>query len=97
MRVFTCGVGKYQEGWIKRYLGIAEYIDVTEQYEDIFAMNADVVVVSIDNCSSKVVAAIREYEKETAGMEDRKYIYIINLEFWVVLWASIIFFLLKFW
>ena len=56
--------------------GEAEYFDVTEQYQDILALCADVVVISETNCSDDVLKIIREFEEETKEMDDTLYIYL---------------------
>ena len=53
-----------------------EYIDVTEQYQDILALNADMVIVSLEFGKSEEIDVIREYEQVTKDVEARKYIYV---------------------
>ena len=49
---------------------------MTEQYQDILALCADVVVISEANCSDNVLKIIREFEEETKDMDDTLYIYL---------------------
>ena len=76
MIIFTYGIEKSLLDILQRYFGEAEYFDVTEQYQDILALCADVVVISEANCSDNVLKIIREFEEETKEMEDTLYIYL---------------------
>ena len=76
MIIFTYGIEKSLLDILQRYFGEAEYFDVTEQYQDILALCADVVVISEANCSDDVLKIIREFEEETKEMEDTLYIYL---------------------
>lgn len=76
MTIFTYGIEKSLLDILQRYFGEAEYFDVTEQYQDILALCADVVVISEANCSDNVLKIIREFEEETKEMEDTLYIYL---------------------
>ena len=41
MKLFTYGFNRVQMDAIRWHFGKEEYIDVTEQYQDILALNAD--------------------------------------------------------
>ena len=76
MTIFTYGIEKSLLEVLQHYFGEAEYFDVTEQYQDILALCADVVVISEANCSDDVLKIIREFEEETKDMDDTLYIYL---------------------
>ena len=48
MKLFTYGFNRVQMDAIRWHFGKEEYIDVTEQYQDILALNADMVIVSLE-------------------------------------------------
>ena len=85
MKIFTSGVSERQiSGLSKAYNG-AEVIDVSDQYQDILALCADIIVINIDNTTNEIVSIIREFEKETCGVDGTRYIYVNNteLEQWI--------------
>lgn len=76
MKVFTYGFDKLQMEDIRWHFGKEEYIDVTFQYQDIMAMDADMIIVSLEFGKEEEIAAIREYEKETNDIEGKTYVYV---------------------
>lgn len=76
MKVFMYGIEEKYVGGVQNKYGDAEYVDVTECYQDILALPADVVVVNIDCADSIELAAIRKYEAETKEVEVREYLYL---------------------
>lgn len=71
MKVFMYGIEEKYVGGVQN-----KYVDVTECYQDILALPADVVVVNIDCADSMELTAIREYEEETKEVEEREYLYL---------------------
>lgn len=80
MRVFTYGVEERYIDGIKRKFGAAEYVNVTEQYQDIIALNADVVIIAMDQTSDQVFQAMWAYIREVGEYEDREYFYVSDEE-----------------
>lgn len=80
MKIFTYGIEPKHMGGIKNRFGEAEYIDVSGQYQDILAMNAEIVLMNTDNTGSDVLEIIKEYAQEVGEDEDRDYFYLNNEE-----------------
>ena len=80
MRVFTYGVEDRYINGLKRKFGAAEYVDVTEQYQDIMALNADVVIVAMDHVSDQELQAVKAYVREVGEYEDRQYFFVSDEE-----------------
>lgn len=80
MHVFTYGVEKRYVDGIKRRFGAAEYVDVTGQYQDIMALNADVVIIAMDHTSDQVFQAMWAYIREVEEYEAREYFYVSDEE-----------------
>lgn len=78
MKVFVYGFSKVDMELIRWHFGNNEYIDVTEQYQDILALNADMIIVNVENCKKKVLEIIKFYEAETKDVEKRKYHYLTD-------------------
>lgn len=76
MKIFTYGIEKGLLEILQHYFGEAEYFDVTEQYQDILALCADVVVISETNCSEEILNIIKEFEEETKESDNTTYIYL---------------------
>ena len=76
MKLFTYGFNRVQMDAIRWHFGKEEYIDVTEQYQDILALNADMVIVSLEFGKSEEIDVISEYEQVTKDVEARNYIYV---------------------
>ncbi len=85
MKIFTYGIDDKKMDSIRWHFGRAEYVDTTMQYQDILALCADVVVINVDNASSEVLTAVRQYETETKDVDDTQYHYITDedLEKWI--------------
>lgn len=81
MTILTYGFEKNQMDVIRWMFGKADYIDVTDSYQDIFALNADVVVVNLENTATDVRKKIYAYEEEMKELENRTYRYIFKEEF----------------
>ncbi len=78
MKVFVYGCRILDMDAIRWHFGKNEYIDVTNQYQDILALNADMVLVNVENCNKKVLDVIKSYEAETKDVEEREYIYLTD-------------------
>lgn len=76
MKLFTYGFNQVQMDAIRWHFGKEEYVDVTEHYQDILALNADMVIVSLDFGKAEEIDVIRAYEKKTKDVEDRTFIYV---------------------
>lgn len=85
MKIFTYGIDDRKMDSIRWRFGRAEYIDTTMQYQDILALCADVVVINVDNAPSEMIAAVRQYETETADVDNTQYYYITDedIEKWI--------------
>lgn len=80
MRIFTYGIKECRMGGVRKKFGEAKYIDVTEQYQDIIALCADVVVIAIDHISAETLRTIKDYEQDAREYENRQYFYISDEE-----------------
>lgn len=78
MKVFVYGCRILDMDAIRWHFGKNDYIDVTNQYQDILALNADMVLVNVENCNKKVLDVIKSYEAETKDVEEREYIYLTD-------------------
>lgn len=78
MKVFVYGCRILDMDAIRWHFGKNDYIDVTNQYQDILALNADMVLVNVENCKKKVLDVIKTYEAETKDVEEREYIYLTD-------------------
>ena len=76
MKVFVYGFSAVDLDTIRWHLGNNEYIDVTRQYQDILALNADIVIVNLEKCDKSILDIIRSYENETKDVEEREYLYL---------------------
>ena len=77
MRIFSLGLTKEQLPLLRGVYPHSEIVEVN-QYQDVLALCADVVILNTDNVSEEIVDTIKEYEKETADVDNTKYIYIRN-------------------
>ena len=65
MKVLTLG---YKEpGGLRFRYGRGEYIDVSDSFQDVMAVEADVVAVNISITDASTVDKIRKYELASAG------------------------------
>lgn len=78
MKVFVYGFREIDMDSIRWHFGKNEYIDVTEQYQDILALCSDMVIVNVDNCDKDILEVIKAYESETRDVEEREYHYLTN-------------------
>jgi hypothetical protein len=78
-KVFTCGVGEELQRKISYNIGLCEMTDVTDHLTDVFALQADVVVVNTDVVSEDDVKLIREYELDVDD-SSVKYYYLSEKE-----------------
>lgn len=79
--IFVYGFEKYQMAAIRWRFGEANYVDVTPLYQDILAMNAEVVVISLENIPENALAVVKQYEDETKDVEEREYYYLTNEDY----------------
>ncbi|MDO4189736.1 MAG: hypothetical protein Q4D29_12195 [Lachnospiraceae bacterium] len=80
MKILLYGFDGKKKIAIKRKFGYADYIDVTSQYQDILALCADKVIVSVDNTSAEILKTIKEYQNETEGVDKTEYYYVTDDE-----------------
>lgn len=80
MRIFTYGIEQRQMDAIRCIFGMAEYIDVSNQYQDILALCADVVIMSVDHTPDDILLTIKEYEQEVGDDDNTQYVYISDEE-----------------
>ena len=76
MKIFTYGIDKRLFRIFQYYFKGAKCIDVTEQYQDILALSADIVVISEGYCSRDVLEVIKKFENETKDIDNTIYIYL---------------------
>lgn len=76
MKVFTYGFDRSLQPVIKKCFGDHLYVDVTDTYQDILALPADIVIVNTENCEAGILNLIKEYESETIEVEERRYEYV---------------------
>ena len=55
--------------------GKGEYIDVSNSFQDVMAIDADVVAVNISTTDSSIVDKIRKYELASAGELETVFLY----------------------
>ena len=77
MRIFSLGLTKEQLPVLRGVYPYSEIVEIN-QYQDVLALCADVVILNTDNVSEEIVDTIKEYEKETTDVDNTKYIYIRN-------------------
>jgi len=80
MTIFTYGIKSQHMAGIKSRFGESEYIDVSDQYQDILAMKAEIVLINTDNTNPDILGIIKEYALEVGEDEDRDYFYLNNEE-----------------
>ena len=80
MRVFTYGIEANKMDAIRWTFGKAEYIDVTDAYQDILALCADVVIMAVDHTPEDIIATIKEFQKEVSDDDDTEYHYVTDEE-----------------
>lgn len=80
MRIFTYGIEECNMGGVRKKFGEAKYIDVTEQYQDVIALCADVVVIAIDHIPAETLRTIKDYEQDAREYENRQYFYVSDEE-----------------
>lgn len=78
MKIFTYGIDDGKMDAIRWKFGRAEYIDVTDAYQDILALCADIVIMAVDQTPEDVIATIKEFQEEAA--DDTEYHYVTNEE-----------------
>lgn len=78
MKVFVYGCRILDMDAIRWHFGKNDYIDVTNQYQDILALNADMVLINVENCKKDVLEIIKSYEAETKDVEKREYYYLTD-------------------
>ena len=76
MKIFTYGINKNLYNNLQNYFREVELVDVSNQYQDILALSANIVVVSESYCSRKILNTIKEFEAETKYVDDTIYIYL---------------------
>ena len=76
MIIFTYGISKNLYENMKNCFLESEVIDVSEQYQDILALSADIVIISKSYCSQEELDIIQEFEAETKDMDETIYIYL---------------------
>ncbi len=76
MKIFTYGIDRNFFECISSYIKDADIVDVSEQYQDILALNSDIVIISLRNCSQEILEIIREFEDETKDLDSTIYIYL---------------------
>ena len=76
MTVFIYGFYENEMEAIRWHIGRADYVDVSDQFEDILALKAEIVVINLDRIDDSALSMIKEYEEETKGVEDREYFYV---------------------
>ena len=81
MRVFTYGIEANKMDAIRWTFGKAEYIDVTDAYQDILALCADVVIMAVDHTPEDIIATIKEFQEEVSDDDDTEYHYVTDEEF----------------
>ena len=54
----------------------AKISDVSDCYQDILALNADVVFINVSGCEKDALSAIRKFESETKGSDSTRYVYV---------------------
>lgn len=80
MRIFTYGIEDGKMDAIRWHFGKAEYVDVTEAYQDILALCADVVIMAVEHTPEVVIATIREFQEEVSTEDDTEYYYVTDKE-----------------
>lgn len=63
MKVFVYGCRILDMDAIRWHFGKNEYIDVTNQYQDVLALNADMVLVSISKAEYDKYVALGKYDR----------------------------------
>ena len=76
MKIFTYGIDENLHKNIRKYFRESEVVDVSEQYQDILALSADIVIISKSYCSQEELDIIQEFEAETKDMDETIYIYL---------------------
>lgn len=76
MKIFTYGIDGSLHKNLQRYFKESEVVDVSEQYQDILALSADMVIISKSYCSQEELDIILEFEAETKDMDETIYIYL---------------------
>ena len=76
MKIFTYGIDGSLHKNLQRYFNESEVVDVSEQYQDILALSADMVIISKSYCSQEEFDIIQEFEAETKDMDETIYIYL---------------------
>ena len=73
MKVLTLG---YKEpGGLRFRYGRGEYIDVSDSFQDVMAVEADVVAVNISITDASTVDKIRKYELASVGETGTVFLY----------------------
>lgn len=60
--------------------GEGEYLDVSGSYTDLIAVPADLVIISLSNIEPAELEQVKEYENETYGIEQAKFVYVDDQE-----------------
>ncbi len=71
MKAFVYGFDEKQLEEIQRIFGNITYIDVTNQYQDILACCADIVLINVQKCDYSVLCTIKDFEDEVQESETR--------------------------
>jgi len=80
MRVFTYGIEENKMDAIRWKFGKAEYVDVTDAYQDILALCADVVIMVVDHTPVEVLATIKGFQEEVSDEDSTVYYYLSDSE-----------------
>lgn len=78
MTVFTYGFYESEMEAIRWHIGRADYVDVSDQFEDILALKAEIIVINLERIDESALSMIKEYEAETKSVEDREYFYVTH-------------------
>ena len=73
MKILALGYKDF--GGLRWKYGEAEYVDVSDSFQDVMATQADVVAVNTDKTESSIVDKIREYEAVSAGELNTEFLY----------------------
>lgn len=76
MRIFAYKLEQNLFEIILSYFPDAKISDVSDCYQDILALNADVVFINVSSCAKDALGAIRKFESETKGSDSTHYIYV---------------------
>lgn len=84
MKIFTLGIDEGKMDAIRWKFGRAEYIDVTDAYQEILALCADIVIIAVDQATEDVIATIKEFQEEAADATEYHYVTNEEIEDWFI-------------